>query len=515
TAPAAAQTLATDDPVLQDIWTEAMDHSQLEMLAHELLDVIGPRLTGSPGQLKAHDWAAATFQEWGIEARNEQWGTWQGWERGITHIDLVEPRVRSLEGMMLAWSPPTSGPVRGEAVTIPEVSDPQEFERWLADVEGKFVLVSFPEPSGRPMENWQEYATEKSLENYRTRREEAREAWDQRIINAGFTRSRGDREYPDSGAMIAALEEAGAAGILTSNWSGGWGTYRVFDADTEEIPSLVLGLEHYTLLCRLAEYGDRPIVEVECEARFTGEQPAFNTIAMIRGTEKPDEYIVLSGHYDTWDGSCGAVDNGTGSLIMMETARILKKHYPSPKRTIVVGLWGSEEQGLNGSRAFVEDHPEIIEGLQAAFNQDNGTGRVVNISGQGFLSAGEFLSDWLTRVPSEVTGHIDTRFPGTPGGGGSDYASFVAAGVPGFSVSSLSWAYGPYTWHTNRDSYDKIVFDEVRNNVVLVASMTYLASEDPELMPRDKRLMPIDPRTGERREWPQPRSPNRKGGGGE
>jgi Zn-dependent M28 family amino/carboxypeptidase len=113
---------------------------------------------------------------------------------------------------------------------------------------------------------------------------------------------------------------------------------------------------------------------------------------------------------------------------MMETMRILKKMYPNPKRTILVGHWGSEEQGLNGSRAFVEDHPEIIANIQAVFNQDNGTGRVVNLSGQGYLHAYEYLGKWLAKVPTSVTKHIKTTFPGTPGGGGSDYASFVAAG---------------------------------------------------------------------------------------
>ncbi|NJX17241.1 M28 family peptidase, partial [Tamlana crocina] len=126
-------------------------------------------------------------------------------------------------------------------------------------------------------------------------------------------------------------------------------------------------------------------------------------------------------------------------------------------------------QGLNGSRAFVEDHPEIVKNIQAVFNQDNGTGRVVNISGNGFLHAYDYLGDWLAKVPDTVSQHIETIFPGSPGRGGSDYASFVAAGAPAFNLSSLNWAYWNYTWHTNRDTYDKIVFDDVRNNVILTA----------------------------------------------
>jgi Zn-dependent M28 family amino/carboxypeptidase len=197
---------------------------------------------------------------------------------------------------------------------------------------------------------------------------------------------------------------------------------------------------------------------------------------------------------------------------MMEAMRILKKHYPSPKRTILVGLWDSEEQGLNGSRSFVEDHPEIVDKIQAVFNQDNGTGRVVKLAGGGFLHSYEYLTRWLEAVPEDIRKHIETDFPGSPSRGGSDYAAFLAAGAPAFSLSSLGWDYNDYTWHTNRDTYDKIVFDDVRSNVILTAILTYMACEDPQKTSREKSVLGINPRTGEQRTWPEPRSPNRKGG---
>ena len=151
--------------------------------------------------------------------------------------------------------------------------------------------------------------------------------------------------------------------------------------------------------------------------------------------------------------------------------------------------------------------------MQAAFNQDNGTGRVVRISGQGFLHAYDYMGRWLDVVPKDITKHIETTFPGTPGGGGSDYASFVAAGAPAFSLSSLSWNYWNYTWHTNLDTYDKIVFDDVRNNAILTAILTYMASEEPEKTSREKAtLIGNNPRTGEARTWPKSRAPERNGG---
>jgi len=190
----------------------------------------------------------------------------------------------------------------------------------------------------------------------------------------------------------------------------------------------------------------------------------------------------------------------------------LKKFYPNPKRTILVGHWGSEEQGLNGSRAFVADHPEIVQNVQAVFNQDNGTGRIVNLAGQGFLNSYDYLGRWLSKVPDDIRSQIQTSFPGSPGSGGSDFASFVAAGAPAFNLSSLNWSYGTYTWHTNRDTYDKIVFDDVRSNAILTAILAYMASEDPTKTSRDKIVLPINSQTGQPGTWPEPRQPTRKGG---
>lgn len=196
---------------------------------------------------------------------------------------------------------------------------------------------------------------------------------------------------------------------------------------------------------------------------------------------------------------------------MMEAARILKKVFPHPKRTILVGHWGSEEQGLNGSRAFVEDHPEIVNNIQVVFNQDNGTGRVVNLAGQGFLNAYDYLGRWLSKVPQDIRKNVETSFPGIPGGGGSDFASFVAVGAPAFSLSSLSWSYGTYTWHTNLDTYDKIVFDDVRSNAILTAVLAYQASEDPVRTSREKSILPLNSK-GEPGTWPTQGKATRRGG---
>jgi len=493
----------TKDSVIENIVKEANENSQLEKLAHELMDQIGPRLVGSPKMQQAHDWAVAKYSAWGIAARNEKWGDWRGWERGVTHIDMVAPWIKSLEGTQLAWSPSTGGKtVTADVIIIPDVTDSLAFINWLPNAKGKFVLISMNQPTGRPDYNWEEFGTIESFEKMKTMRAAQTDAWNERINKTGYT----------SRTLPVALEKAGAVGIVMSNWSRGFGVNKIFSAYTKKIPTVDLSLEDYGLLYRLSESGNKPKISVRADSKEKGIVPTFNTIAEIKGTEKPDEYVMLSAHFDSWDGGTGATDNGTGTIMMMEAMRILKKMYPNPKRTILVGHWGSEEQGLNGSRAFVEDHPEVVQNLQALFNQDNGTGRVANISGQGFLHSYEFITRWLSKVPEEYKKGIETRFPGAPGGGGSDFASFVAAGAPGFSLSSLSWSYGNYTWHTNRDTYDKIVFDDVRSNAILAAILVYMACEDPAKTPREKSVLPANPRTGEPGRWPEQRKATRKGG---
>jgi hypothetical protein len=491
------------EDVIDNMIKEANENSQLERLAHELLDVVGPRLVGTPQMEHASQWAIAQYAKWGIEARQEKYGTWRGWERGITHIDMVSPRVQTLDGTQLAWNPSTSRKgVTAEAIVLPNVADEAAFKAWLPSVKGKLVLISMNQPTGRPNYNWEEFATEESFTKMKEARDAQTKEWRQNIARTGY----------NTRTIIAALEDAGAAGLVACNWSKGFGVNKIFSARTKKIPTVDMELEDYTMLYRMAEYGDKPVLNIVAESKELGEVPTFNTIGEIKGSEKPNEYIVLSAHFDSWDGGTGATDNGTGTLVMLEAMRLLKKFYPNPKRTIIVGHWGSEEQGLNGSRAFVEDHPDIVKGIQASFNQDNGTGRVVNISGAGFLHAYDYLGRWLNAVPRSITTHIETSFPGRPSRGGSDNASFLAAGAPSFNLSALNWSYWDYTWHTNRDTYDKIIFDDVRSNAILTAILAYMASEDPERASNEKIVMPINPGTGEQREWPAQRSPRRKGG---
>jgi hypothetical protein len=450
----------TRDPVADRIFHLGMDSSQVEPLAQVLLDSIGPRLTGTPGMSSASDWVMKTYREWGIEARRHEYGTWRGWRRGVSRIELMDPRVRSLEGQMLAWSPGTARPVTAEAIVLPKFADSTEFVKWLPQARDKIVLLSPAYPTCRPSEDWIQFATPAAKARMDTAVAEVLRDWsvmtgeNGRPDSAKLYRGTGHTLSLGTGTLGTRLEQAGVAGMITSrvklrfdnpfssggggrgpgfgagaggpgsmrgggpaasrdgaqrggigsqNGSGGWGVIEVFETYNTTAPAVTLTCEDYGLVYRLAENGQKPMVRLDLDAELLGEVPAFNTIGMIKGTEKPDEYVMLSAHFDSWDGSSGATDNGTGTIMAMEAMRILKLAYPNPKRTILVGHWAAEENGLIGSRAFAEDHPEVLKGLQALFNQDNGTGRIQSISAAGLTAIGPHLKSWYGKLPAFYT----------------------------------------------------------------------------------------------------------------
>jgi hypothetical protein len=513
--------------------------------------------------LAASNWVIGKYKSWGIDAKREQYGTWRGWRRGVSHVDLVSPRTRSLEGTMLAWSPGTKGrPVTAQAIVLPKFKDSTEFVKWLPQAKGKIVLLSPAWPTCRPSEDWYRFATPASMAHMDTLVGEMQREWATDRDSTKLYRGTGYSLALGTGTLGMRLEKAGVAGMISSRTkltgfpnpcpadggrggagrggrgnvqpgpasmrggggrgstmtagtpegtapaqggrggfgggapgvgSGGWGVIDVFETYNTIAPAVTLTCEDYGLVYRLAENKQKPMVRLDLDAQLLGEQPAFNTIGMIKGTEKPNEYVMFSAHFDSWDGASGATDNGTGTMMAMEAMRILKQAYPRPKRTIMVGHWASEEQGLNGSTAFTEDHPEVLKGLQALFNQDNGTGRVQSISASGLSGIGPHLKAWYEKLPSYFTDSLSPNvvawsFRDVPTGnpGGTDGAVFACFGTPSFDLASLSWNYFTYTWHTNRDSYDKVVFDDVKHNATLAAMLAYAASEDPEFIARDR-----------------------------
>jgi carboxypeptidase Q len=477
----------TTDPVLKRMWALGMDSSHTWDLAQTFFDSIGPRLTGTPQGTQASDWVIKTYKSWGIDAKREQYGTWRGWRRGVSHIDLIKPRVRSLEAMTLGYSPSTGGKdVVAGTIILPLVQDSTEFVKWLPNAKGKFVLISAAYPTCRPEDEWAAQATPESKSRMDTTIVKLVGDWTTRIRNTGYPVTAGN----PTGNLGVRLEKAGAAGVIVSNLAsptgGAWGTWTVYDTKNKTTPAIAMSCEDYGLVYRLTERKQGPQLRVNAQSESLGEVPVFNTLGTIRGTEKPNEYILLSAHFDSWDGSQGATDNGTGTIMMMEAMRILKQAYPHPKRTIMVGHWPGEEQGLNGSHAYAYDHPEIVRAIQAGFNQDNGTGRIQTTSGVGLPDGGTHMQAWLAKLPQEFQQQVRYTGVGAPATGGTDNASFDCYGAPVFGLGAVGWDYGSYTHHTNRDSFDKIVFDDLKSNATLAAMLAYLASEDPTFITRER-----------------------------
>ncbi len=478
-----AQTFPSNDPVIKRIWALGMDSSHTPQLSQALFDSVGPRLTGTDEQNEGRAWLLSQYRSFGIDARNEKYGTWRGWRRGWSHIDLVSPRVRTLEGTMLGYSPGTGGKdVTLATIVLPHFADSTEFVKWLPNVKGKLVMVSAPQPTCRPPDDWAQNATPDSKERMDTLRAQIAREWGGRNVRGtGYSTALG------GGELAVRLEQAGAGGVVSSRpKTNAWGTMEIFETYTTNAPTIALSCEDYGLVFRLTENNQHPRLRLNLDAQLLGEVPVYNTVAEMKGGAKPDEYVVLSSHFDSWDGSSGTTDNGTGTITMLEAMRILKLAYPHPKRTILSGHWAGEENGEVGSKAFTEDHPEVLKGLQALFNQDNGTGRIVRMGGAGLPDAATHIQHWLEQVPVEFKEQVNFSGAGFPSGGGSDDFSFACHGLPAFGLGALPWDYSNYTWHTDRDTYDKIVFDDLKKNATLVAMLAYLASEDPTMITRER-----------------------------
>jgi carboxypeptidase Q len=477
-----AQTFPTNDSTLKQIWAMGMNTSHTMELSTVLFDSLGPRLQGAPNTKAAQDWLVKVYKSWGIDAREEQYGTWRGWRRGHSHVDLISPRNRTLEATMVGYSPGTGGKDRtAGTIILPRFADSTEFVKWLPQARGKLVLVNAPPVTCRPTDDWAQNATPESKARMDTLRAQVATEWGGRNVRGtGYSLALG------GGELGVRLEQAGIAGLLTSRPKNAWGTREVFETYNTQAPTLSLSCEDYGLVFRLTEHKNNPQIRMNLDAELLGEQPVFNVVAQMKGTEKPDEYVMMSAHFDSWDGSSGATDNGTGTITMLEAFRILKQVYPNPKRTILVGHWTGEEEGEVGSKAFYEDHPEVVKGLQALFNQDNGTGRIVRMGAAGLPNADVHIRDWLSKLPDVFTKQIQYGGVGMPAGGGSDDFSFSCAGLPAFGLGALAWDYNTITWHTERDTYDKIVFDDLKSNATLTAMLVYLASEDPTMITRER-----------------------------
>jgi carboxypeptidase Q len=474
---------AVDLQVVEQIRAMGLESAHLEEMARHLTEVIGPRLTGSPGMTAANEWTAQMFREWGLEnVTVEPWGEFgRGWE----HVDykgrILTPWVQPLHGQPMAWTGSTDGLVRGQ-VMVARVETAEELDTLRGSLSGKILLT----------EEMQDVDPEFEHRDRRTSLEDLLEP--EEVTQGGgdmsdaerqamFARMRAQREVRDQ--LMAMAEAEGALAILRIS-SRNDGVIRGGSAGSREagapegLPHVALSREQYNQIYRNVEAGIPVEIELQVENRFHEDDlQAYNTLADLPGSDLADEYIMLGAHLDSWHMGGGATDNASGSVVMMEAMRILKELGVQPRRTIRIALWSGEEQGLLGSRYWVENHPELHDRISAYVNYDNGTGRIRGIWDQSNEAAIPVFEQILW--PFRDLGVVAVRHGNT---GGTDHLSFDRAGIPGFNFIQDPIEYGINTHHTELDTFDHLVLDDLRQAAVVVASTVYALAMRDEMMPR-------------------------------
>jgi hypothetical protein len=503
--PAGSEDTQTSD-VLWKIRREAQDRSQILSTLHVLTDVYGPRLTGSPNLKHAGEWALAQMTSWGLTSTKlEPWNFGHpGWLNERLTAHLVSPVTDALVGEVLAWTPSTNGVVRATAFQLvpPDRPTADSLAAYLdtvgAKVKGHAVLIGRPQkvsvifnPAARRLDEDEARdrfdAVNPTPSPFANQRAQTSEGG--RLTNNQINEQI-DRFLVAQGAALRLNDAGRALGQIRAF------NNRTFDV-TKAVPTIVLRNEDFGRIARLV--GDGRTVEIEAEIvnrSYPEGTTAFNTIGEIRGTDKADEVVMLGAHLDSWHAATGATDNAIGCAVILEAARILKAVGVTPRRTIRLALWSGEEQGLLGSKAYVAEHfggfespkPEY-EKFAGYVNIDSGTGRVRGLTVFGPPEAAAAVREAVSPLADlGVAGAITTNSRRT---GGTDSTSFNAAGLPGIGTTLDPIEYQSATWHTNLDTYERIVEDDVKKSAIVIATTVYALAMRDDALPRfTKEAMP-------------------------
>ena len=515
---ACALALAKPDPeVVNQIRDQGFNHSQVMPTLQHLTDGLGPRLTNSPRMREASRWTMERLQAWGLSnAHQEAFEFGRGWTYDKASIDLLSPRKTSLHGIPLAWTPGTAGPTEAEVVYLDAVSE-AELQKYRGRLAGKVVMLNEPTDFEEPRREISKRYTAAELTEMKHFNLKAPASEAPAPEDSIEARRKGLAFNEAREAFLKAERVKGA--LFRSSWDGG--LVRVMGQNhrvgkTFPVPALMLSVEHYNLLARLLERGTQPKILFNVEARFHDEDVnAHNTLAEIPGSGDKPEVVMLGAHLDSWHGATGGVDNAAGVAITMEAIRILKAINLQPKRTIRIGLWAGEEQGLLGSAAYVAQHfatrpkptdPKELamppwvwrspgwpitkrpehDGLSAYFNVDNGSGKLRGIYTQGNAAARPLFTDWFAQVSDLSDGTVTNNATGS-----TDHVSFDQVGLPGFQFIQDPLDYFSRLHHTHVDSYDHAIPEDMKQAAVVLATMVYNAATADARMPR--KPMPTEP----------------------
>lgn len=503
-----AQVPGVDSATIAKIRGEAITNSQAMDTHWWLSEGYGPRATGTPGYSAAADWAMKKFNEWGLKnVHVERFPFGQGWTIDRFSVHLLTPQPQALIGQPRWYSPSTNGTITSDVVYV-KAGTEAELAKYKGQLVGKIVIMQ-PARIVRMLED------RVLLRMNDADWAEAMKVPEPAAPRPAATPAPGTMTPQQFAALVqrflvtegaAAVLDRGGDGDLSAGGSDlSWQTQRV-DGGTifpgnggsrdpnapKQVPSATLAVEHYNRLVRLLEHGQPVRLELNIQTKFhpetNPEGNAFNIIAEIPGTDLANEVVIMGAHFDTYPYATGATDNTTGSSAMIEALRVIQKLGLKPRRTIRLCLWAAEEQGLLGSRAYVERHffdsktktpkPEQAN-VQAYFNLDNGTGRILGIWGQGNTGAmknfeqwGQALKDigWKNVSPRSVTQ--------------TDHGSFEEAGMPGFQFIQERLEYNSRTHHSNMDTFDHVQQDDVKQQGAVAAVFAWYAANTPEKLPR-------------------------------
>jgi carboxypeptidase Q len=513
-APLAAQE-RVDVATIERIKSEAMNRSQVMDIMSWMTDVYGPRLAWSPNLSKAGQWAATTMKGWGLSnVALEPWSTpaGLGWENQRFTFVSTAPNFFQIQAAPRAWSAGTTGKVTGGVVIVPTDTTMtlESFKaKYAGKIRGKFMLLT--QPNGLPSQRFTPDAaryTEEQLGQMAAAPPPPAAGGGRGGAPAGGGRGGigGVRRFnvtTDTSALRF-MEEQGVAAMLMLA-RGGDGTLFTDngarrDLKAPQVPMVHVGYESYGRIWRMAEKNVPVQLELEMRNRFIPQDStSFNVIAEIPGTDPAlkDEVVLIGGHFDSWHAGTGATDNAAGSATMMEAMRIIKALDLKPRRTIRIGLWTSEEQGLMGSRAYVAKHygtrdstglktTAEHEKFSAYFNVDNGGGKIRGIYQQGNTAVGPIFQAWM--APFNAGGMKTVTISNT---GGTDHQSLDAIGLPGFQFIQDGLDYSSRTHHSNMDVYEKIQPDDMKWNSAVLAAFAWQAAQRDDKLPR--KPMPAPP----------------------
>jgi carboxypeptidase Q len=498
-----------DLEMIKKIRTEGLEHSQVMETLSYLTDVIGPRLTGSPGMKHANEWTKQQLTSWGLQnAHLEAWGPFgRGWTLERFSAQVLEPVPFPLIAYPKAWTPGTNGPLVSEVI-LPDIKTEADFDKYKGKLKGMIVMANPMRDVPAEMTAPGHRLTDEQLlgmanDNQRQGRSNITEE-QLRQFRAQAQVATRRMEFFRSEGVAATLEVAriGDGGTIFVQGGGP----RDKNA-AQALPSVVVTPEHYGRIARMLAKGVKVKVELNTVVKFYDDDPmSYNTVAEIPGSDKRDELVMVGAHMDSWHSGTGATDNGAGCAVAMEAVRILKALGVQPRRTIRIALWSGEEEGLLGSRAYVSEHfasrPAPPAGQQqevgpgaaptgpltikpdhatfsAYFNLDNGTGKVRGVYLQGNESVRGIFRAWLT--PFQDLGASTLTSANT---GGTDHLAFDAVGLPGFQFIQDPIEYDTRTHHSNMDVYERIQADDMKQASTIMAAFLYNAAMRDEKLPR-------------------------------